>query len=363
MFERPSLADLISRIETDIQTRLTGSGAPLRRSVVSVLARAQAGALYLAYGFISWISRQITPLTADGDKLDDHGTIWGLDRKIATFAEGPLNIFGASAGIVVPAGSVFVRSDGVEFETLADVTLTLSPLFGPAATASVRSLTAGVVGNTGPLVEMDPLSPIVGITGAAVPETFEIAGGADRESDSDYRVRILDKIRRPPSGGSANDYKQWATAIPGVSDAVVFPLAYGPGTVLVTVGNWTAEPYTVAGSVLTAVNNSIQEKRPVTAAVTVANVVPADIGLQIKLAPNIPEVRSQVENEIRSLFARRARPGSTISKSILSESISKAAGETDHEIITILKDGNTVSSIVLSNLETAVLETIGFSDL
>lgn len=363
MFERPTLADLIQRIETDIQTRLTGSGAPLRRSVVSVIARAMAGGLYLAYGFISWISRQITPLTADGDKLDDHGATWGLDRKIATFAAGPLNVFGTSIGIVVPAGSIFVRADGLEFETLESGTLAASTLFGPATTVQVRALTAGVGGNTGPGVELSAVSPIVGITGAAVPDGFEISGGADRESDDAFRERILDKIRRPPSGGSANDYRQWALSVAGVSDAIVFPLAYGPGSVLVTVGNWTAEPYTVSPAVLADVDSLIQTLRPVTAAVTVANVVPVPIGLQIRITPNTPEIRANVEAEIRSLFARRARPGSTLSKTAISEAISKAAGEIDHSIETILKNSAAVDSIILSNLETARLSSIGFSDL
>ena len=51
-FERPTLPDLVSRIQTDFVSRLALTGAVLRRSVVTVLARVLAGAAHMLHGHL-----------------------------------------------------------------------------------------------------------------------------------------------------------------------------------------------------------------------------------------------------------------------------------------------------------------------
>jgi uncharacterized phage protein gp47/JayE len=51
-FDRPSLSELAIRAISDIQTRVTGASTLLRRSVLRVLAKVQAGANHLLYGYI-----------------------------------------------------------------------------------------------------------------------------------------------------------------------------------------------------------------------------------------------------------------------------------------------------------------------
>jgi len=58
-------------------------------------------------------------------------------------------------------------------------------------------------------------------------------GGTDEETDDELRLRVLDRIRQPPMGGDANDYVQWALAVPGVTRAWCSPLEMGMGTVTV----------------------------------------------------------------------------------------------------------------------------------
>ena len=56
-FERPTLSQLIARIEDDITARLPGADSRLRRNALNVLARTYAGAIHGSYGLLDDISR------------------------------------------------------------------------------------------------------------------------------------------------------------------------------------------------------------------------------------------------------------------------------------------------------------------
>lgn len=81
---------------------------------------------------------------------------------------------------------------------------------------------------------------ITGVEKVTNPEAF--GGGADVESDDDYRARMIEFIQRDPGAGNIDDYISWAKEIDGVSGASVIPEwqeIYGPlegaGTVKVIV--------------------------------------------------------------------------------------------------------------------------------
>lgn len=59
-----------------------------------------------------------------------------------------------------------------------------------------------------------------------------MTGGADEESDEDFRVRIIGQYVGTSGGGNVADYRRWA-AQQGVNRVTVVPVWNGPGTVLV----------------------------------------------------------------------------------------------------------------------------------
>ena len=79
-FDRPSLSELVTTAISDIQTRITGASTLLRRSVLRVLAKVQAGANHLLYGYLDYIAKGIFILTSDEFQLRSHGIEWGIDR-------------------------------------------------------------------------------------------------------------------------------------------------------------------------------------------------------------------------------------------------------------------------------------------
>lgn len=226
-FTRPSLQTLIDRIVADLNTRLPGTDARLRRATLNVLARVLAGAAHLLYGFVSFIAQQIIVDTAKVEWLERHASIWGINRKVAVAATGTATFTGVN-GTDIPAATKVGRIDGAEFATVALVTIAAG-----TAIASMKASVVGVLGNTDTAIPLTLLAPITGIDSTATVDTPGLSGGANAELDDPYRVRVLDRIQEPPHGGADFDYTKWALEVAGVTRAWVGALELGPGAVTV----------------------------------------------------------------------------------------------------------------------------------
>ncbi|TCR60931.1 baseplate J/gp47 family protein [Bosea sp. BK604] len=220
----PTLAELRGLNRDFIAAYLPGADASVPNSVLRVLSDANSGLAALTLQYLDWLARQLMVDTAEREWLDRFGQIWLSGRKAATFAEGTALLQGI-AGTDVPSGTLLAAGP-VEYETLALATLTGSP-----TSVAVRALTPGLVGNQTAGAGLTVSTAIPGLDAAATAGT--IAGGVDAESDEDLRGRILDRIRKPPMGGDADDYVAWALEVPGVTRAWTSPMEMGAGSVTV----------------------------------------------------------------------------------------------------------------------------------
>lgn len=222
----PTLAALRKQVRDHIAARLPGADANIPNSPLRVIADNQAGFASMALDFIRWGTRQLLPDTSEREWLDRHADIWVGGRKAGAFAAGSI-AFSGLEGVVVPSGTEL--SYGIAaYQTTQDVTLGADVTIAPA-----RCLTAGVAGNR----DMgDSLVLTVAVSGVESTSTVvEMAGGIDAETDDDLRGRVLERIRKPPMGGDADDYIAWAKEVPGVTRAWCSPNEMGPGTVTVRV--------------------------------------------------------------------------------------------------------------------------------
>lgn len=325
-FQRPTLAELVERISADFTSRLSLTGAVLRRSVIHVLSRVVAGAAHMLHGHIEFLSRQIFPDQSEAEFLVRHASLFGLTRTPATFATGNVTLTGSN-GAVVPEGTVLQRADGRQYATTADATIASG-----TATVEVEALTAGEAGNALVGVTLTFVSPVAGVSATAAVATGGLTAGTDEEADDALRARLLERMREPPHGGSRTDYIGWAKEVSGVTRVWVYPEELGAGTVTVRfVRDNDASIIPDAGEVAD-VQNHIDERRPVTAEVTVAAPVAAPLDFTIDISPDTTAVRQAVEAELRDLLAREAVPGGTILISRIREAISIAAGEADNAL-------------------------------
>ncbi|MGH9349377.1 MAG: baseplate J/gp47 family protein, partial [Vicinamibacterales bacterium] len=144
------------------------------------------------------------------------------------------------------------------------------------------------------------------------------------------RIRLLDRMRQPPHGGAAADYAMWAKDVAGVTRAWVYPLELGAGTVTVRfVRDDDAGGIIPDAGEVAAVQTYINERRPVTAAVTVVAPVAVPLAFTIEITPDTSAIRAAVQAELEDLLERDAEPGGTILLSQIKVAIGAAAGVDD----------------------------------
>ncbi len=346
-FQRPDLATLIERAQADIESRLPGADARLRRSLLGVLARMHAGTVHGLYGYLDWVSKQLMIDTADAEHLERHASIWGVSRKAAMPATGTVTFTGTD-GAVIPQGTALQRADGIKYATDAEATISAGSA-SAGVTASQPGESSNAAGGTG----LTLVSPVSGVNSAATVNSAGLTGGADTETDASLRQRLLARIQNPPHGGAQADYVAWALEVSGVTRAWVYPAELGLGTITLRfmMDDAYADGIPQAADVQ-AVQDYIDAVRPVTADLTVVAPVAVPLDLTIALTPNTSAVQAAVKAELADLLTREAEPGGTILLSHIREAISIAAGETDHDLTSPTAD------VTHNTGEIAVLGTI-----
>jgi uncharacterized phage protein gp47/JayE len=325
-FTRPTLAELVERIQQDFVSRLALVNPILRRSLVYVLSRVIAGAVHMLYGALEFLARQMFPDLSERAFLLRQGRLFGLTLNAATFATGNVTITGTN-GAIIPAGTVLLHADGAAYATAAEVTIA-----GGTATAAVTAAAAGQDGNRAEGVTLSFESPIATVNATATVAAVGLASGTDEEDIEDFRTRVLERMRSPPHGGAASDYIAWAREVAGVTRAWCFPLEGGAGTVTVRfVRDDDASLIPDAGEVA-AVQAHIDAVRPVTATVTVAAPTAVALNFTIHVVPDNSATRAAVEAELRDLLLRAAKPGGTILLSQIRGAVDDAAGVTDWSV-------------------------------
>lgn len=324
-FQRPTLKELRDRAISDLDSRIPGSDARLRRANTSVIATVHAGAAHGLHGHLEYLSKQIIPDTADSEYLDRWASVWKVPRKSATSARGNV-VFTGSNGSIVPAGTALQRSDGREYTVDGQVLIAAG-----TATAAVTAVVAGVDGITESGTTLSLVNPVAGVNPAATVASGGLTGGADIEDDEDLRTRLRLAIRQPAHGGADFDYVNWALEVAGVTRAWCFPNYWGAGTVGVAVVCDDQEGSIIPDAAkVQEVQDYIDYLRPVTADVTVWAPIEKPLDLTILLNPTTSLVQAAVEAELRDLITREAVPNGTIYLSHIREAISIAAGEIDH---------------------------------
>lgn len=319
-FSRPSLNDLIVRIKNAITSRLNFD--QLRRSDAEVYGKVIAGVSHELHGHLQYISEQVIYDTASADYLDRWATIYlDVPRKPAAAATGNITLTGSN-GVIVPINTVLISTTGIEYTTDVEVIIASG-----TATVAVTAETGGLNTSLELGSVLSLVTPIAGLNSTATVATGGLVGGADIESDSSLRSRLLTRIQQPPQGGADYDYVNWALEVPGVTRAWCYPQELGVGTVTVRfVRDDDASSIPDAGEV-TAVQDYIDARRPVTADVSVVAPVAVALDLTIDVIPDTADVRAAVQAELQDLIQREGAPGATLLLSHIREAISVAAGE------------------------------------
>jgi len=325
-FTRPTLAELVDRIQQDFLSRLSLSEPVLRRAFVYVLSRVVAGAAHLLHGHLDFIADQIFPDESDTDFLERQASLFGVTRIAASYASGNASFTGTN-GTAIPQGTILNRADGAQYATQAAATIASG-----AASAAVLALLAGQDGNCDAGTALTLESPIASVSSSAAAAAGGLSGGADAEDDDALRARFIARLQAAPHGGNQADYVAWALEVGGVTRAWCYPLEGGAGTVTVRfVRDDDASIIPDAGEVA-AVQAHIDAVRPVTATLTVVAPVADPIAFSLHVVPDTSDVRAAVTAELADLLLRESIPGGTTLISQIRSAIGSAAGLTDYSL-------------------------------
>lgn len=145
--------------------------------------------------------RQNYLLTARGADLDYIGSKYSLARRSATKASAIVTFTGDN-GSVVPAGTIIADSAGVkQYQTITSITLGKnygvfnSTPYNPSINDSVLAESIGT-GSSSKVGSLE-INRIIttGLTGVSgVKNQIGSIGGADTETDEDYRSRIMERL-------------------------------------------------------------------------------------------------------------------------------------------------------------------------
>lgn len=363
-FNRPTLQELDDRIQADFKNRIENSQSFLRRSVLKVMGRVYAGAIYLIYGFINYCKDQIFASTADAENLENHGSDFGISRKAADYASGEGEATG-TAGKSIPSGSKLTNNSGYVYVTDSDVTI------GVGGTADVP-FTAEIGGsdsNDDAGISLTFITPIAGVNTTITVDSNGITGGIDEEDDEDLRDRILTRKRQPPHGGAEFDYENWALEVSGVTRAWSFPQYQGQGTIgLAFVRDDDSDSIIPNAEQMEEVREYIVEHTDPLTGVTVGIPATAEPGFtiitvslesldfSIGILPNTAAAKADVQEKIEDLILSKGGPGETIYLSDIQAAISSSALETASKILSPVID------IGIATNKIPVLGTITWSN-
>jgi uncharacterized phage protein gp47/JayE len=225
-------------ITQTIVTNLIGPGKTINdlanQWVIKHLIIGLREAIYIFVVILKMIYDQLTVTGAKGEKLEELGYEYGVDKKKATKAIHKVTLNKSSPVLAnTPVPDLFLvtttpngNEPPVQFKVIAGQNAFI-PAGQTSVEVQVECTQAGIIGNV-----PDGTINLVAQAGFdSVTNSQLVTAGTEDEDEEIYRGRILERKRNPVRGGTASDYKIWAESVEGVVTALVLPRNRGNGTV------------------------------------------------------------------------------------------------------------------------------------
>lgn len=217
----PTTAEITAQNVANFEVRIGQTIPTNDKAFFRVLSAIEAMLFTSHYKYAADRILQNLALTATGEDLDRIGINYRVYRKAAVAFVGTIDQPAAN-GTTIPVTVDYVSdSSGIRY-----IVNTAAVAAGGSATVSVTSSESGVNGNLSASDTLTIGRQIAGITSTTATYVSTTTTGVDRETDSEYRRRVLQEIRTVGGGGNAVDYRTWGEAVTGVYR--VFPFAGAP---------------------------------------------------------------------------------------------------------------------------------------
>ncbi len=325
-----SIDEIHDRMVNKMVNHSADTTVALTAHPLNLLALSASGAISSLYDALEDAIKGSFVMTASGNDLDRIGSFWNVTRGRATHASGSIS-FTATEDVTIPKNVAVSSADGTIYTVIATSNFTDGD-----AIIAFQAKKAGKTGNLIAKQELSWVEPMRGVASYGIVTDAGFIGGADAESDTLYRGRILLELRNPSKNGSISDYENWALArqyhtIP-VSRAFVKGGAQGKGTVdiFIMIQNEDDLLAVPNANQMAKVKEFIDANRPVGTTVFVKTPDIEDVTLnisklKISSGSNKTQVEAQIKQALSAHFMRLASPGASISLTSLYETINDVA--------------------------------------
>lgn len=320
----------------------------------------------LAYNFLAPVAIELAQLYASLDQvvelsfiqstygqfLDARAEEHGLVRKPSSPASLTVEFTG-TAGATVPGGTQVST-------TVAAGSLDQAVIFATDEAAVVEAGGTVEVGATAIEDGLDgnvPLGSVTRILGTvanvdSVINTTGGSGGTDTESDEVLRQRLVDALFGFQGAGTADDYERWAQEVEGVGFASAEELWSGPGTVRVMILD--SDRNAAGAALITAVEEHIEERRPIGADVTIATPTLIAINVVVNAVPEAGFTEAELEAGISGAveaYIETLGPGDDVVRNEVGAAVVTAPGVADWTTLT-LNGASTNTAIAIDEMAT-----------
>lgn len=352
-FDRPSLSEIISRIKSDYNTYVDNSSTFLRRSFYDVTGKIFGGAHHLQYDYLEYVKDQLFIMTADLENLKLHGAEYGIYLDSGTKSTGSI-VASGTAGTSIPAGTQLQSTTGNNY--IFDSTVNIGA--GGTVTTTITASSSGVASDEDSGTVLSFVSPIANVNSTCTVAGSGLTGGENEETEDEYRTRILNRKRKPPHGGIAQDYENWALEYTGVTRAWAIEQYYGIGTVGLVVIMDNEDDIFPDETTRNAIKDYINSHTDPTTGKTVGTPVtakpgfiiidaePRSVNLTLQLDPNTSAMQTLVTSNLNDAILQYAGPGETVALSQLYEAITTTTGEIKSKITAPTDDITTATNQV-----------------
>ena len=292
MYENMTLENIKQQMVEALGDQVSGAEGSFVNNMLSPVAYQ----LWLAYQEFNKLLDIMFMDTSDGEYVERRCKEEGITRRPGTHATGEIT-FSGTVGTVIPSGTIVQTEDGLQYTTLDTASIV-----NQSVTVQAESVDVGSLYNA-PANTINTM--VVNIAGVSnLTNTAPFTGGTDEESIDSLKERYFLKKRESPASGNATDYIKWATEVPGVGNAKVYPLWDGNGTVKVVLVGKDNAP--VDSSTVTAVSQHIDEVRPIGASVTVvgAQQVPISVSATVYLdGASLTDVKTRFTSQLQAYLS------------------------------------------------------------
>lgn len=326
----PTTQDISDNIISQMEAALSQTIPLLPKSFTRVLAKVLAGVFILLYKYAGFMFLQWFVTTASIAETNVNGRLirplveWGRligegDPDQATQAELLVDVTVQTQVGSLPSGSQLINVDtGVTYVTIGAVLLNAA-----VVQVTVRAVAdqqdgggAGVIGNMEVGQTLDFASPLANVARTVTVDS-QVTTGANAESETAYRARVLGRFQRRPQGGAYSDYRVWGLGVAGIIG--IYPYTGEPGVVDVyaeaTVASSGSPDGIPTGAQITAIGDAIEfddaglaSRRPVGAFVSVQAITRTAFDVEVTglSVPDATAAESAITSALTDYFLDRA---------------------------------------------------------